>query len=204
MNLHSNSSDLLRSILLSLSALLLGFGGAASAQPADRNLPPGAGVSAAAATARTENTNDNSALAKAKLLARTGNILAAEREMTANSRFREGTSEWYVDAGEKLSRLAGEVARTGERASVSALANNALQHLEKADTPNLSKARRAAIKQAAGRIHEELRGDYASALSSYGAAVKENPADKTAVAAFERLREADARLRARVQANRKQ
>lgn len=158
------------------------------------------GVAAARANEKEDSAR---AEAAAKQLAKTGNVAGAEKVLTDRSKFKAGSTEWHRDAAQNVAKLADDLAREGQRTAVSALAASALQHLASADSPALSKPRRAALKVSAARVHEELRGDYAAAIAGYADAVSLDPTDRVAQEAHERLKAADDKLRGRIQAKRK-
>jgi tetratricopeptide (TPR) repeat protein len=137
---------------------------------------------------------------QAKSLVRAGNIPAAEKLLTDQNKYRISTPEWRMESAQRLIGLASEVSREGSPAAARQLADSALQHYNQAAAVAKTDKKRAAAKAGSGYIYERFKGDPMAALAAYQAAHQLNPSDVAIREAAQRLTNADAKLRARIQA----
>lgn len=137
---------------------------------------------------QARKTAHRQAVAEAKDLAARGNLDAAEQALGAVNPAPRDSALWHFDLAQRLTLLAGNLARSGQTAEARATAQRALRSLEKADAlasePNL----RAGIRQQTGFIQERYVGDLAAAKTAYRAAAQIAPNDR---ALKERLKRID-------------
>ncbi len=175
------------------AAAYLGFAQVLSlAQPSNAANPPGQVASASA-------QNPSFAMLEAKALASVGNVVGAEQRLILLNGAAPNTPGWYLETSQRLIHLGGNLRRESPN-RVAAVMNQALRRLSEADSAAGSAGDRRAqanAKALTAFIHERYRGDRASALASYRAALQLDPNDRSSQEAVERLQLSEAILRAR-------
>jgi hypothetical protein len=112
------------------------------------------------------------AVQSARAAAQRNDPAAAEQLLTAANRAHPDTSWWHFETAQRLIQLAHDVPREGPRGNaIPALVTSALQHLAMAENATSDARHKSSIQSFAGLIYERFRGDHASALASYQAAV---------------------------------
>lgn len=144
---------------------------------------------------------EKAASGRAKDKVRNNDLAGAEEVFAAVNPFESGTGPWSMRAGHGWLGLAQEMSRERDLTKVPAAVTRALQHFDDAAARSRAKGDAAAessARMSAGFVHERFRGDPASALASYRAAVQANPSDRAAKEALVRMEKSLANLRARL------
>jgi len=144
-------------------------------------------------------------LSDAKILVKGNDLSGAELKLTASNATAANTASWHQETSQKLLQLAESFSHDGDKTNAATVVTQTLQHLDSAATLAQSKSDFvgvASAKALAGFVHERYRGDTASAIASYQAALVATPKSKAIQEQLERLQRADALLRARIQAKR--
>jgi hypothetical protein len=146
------------------------------------------------------------ALEGAKAKIKNNDLSGAESILTATNPFAPNTANWHLDTSHSLMDLADQMSREANKKNVSAVVTQVLQHLDTCGTlarQSGDAQSQAQAKAAAGFIYERYRGDTASAIASYQAALQLQPNDKALQETLERLQKTDANLKARLQSRKR-
>lgn len=144
-------------------------------------------------------TTFQSVLTNAKTLAKGQNITAAENALTVFNVSKPNTASWHMETTQKLMQIAGDLAKEGGNgATVNAVAQQSLSHLQQASTLAKDAPTQAQSKAAAAFIYLRYLGDPTSAITYYQAAATLAPKDPAIQQALTRLQSADAKMRARI------
>lgn len=138
----------------------------------------------------------------AKTAAARGDFAAAARTLDDASSAPAGSAARSFETAQRLTLLAGNLARAGNGAGAQAAASTALRYLADAarrtDDPDL----KAAIQGQAGFLHERYLGDLSSAKAAYRAAAQLAPANASAVEKAEKFEAAAAESHRKAQSSR--
>lgn len=133
------------------------------------------------------------AFADSKNLYRQKDFVRADTVLNAANNKPAGSSQWYLESGYALSRLAFEFSYGGDAESAQAAALRALVALDQArqkSGPKDSPAELANIHELMGTLYERLLGDRVKAETNYATAVALAPKSGQAPALLEKLRAA--------------
>jgi hypothetical protein len=138
---------------------------------------------------------------EAKALAKSGSIDGAEAKLTELNLAIADSPAWQMETSQRLLQLASTLSRENSAAQASAVVGRALLRLTQANEKAVETANvggRAQVAMLSGHLHERFRGDSASAIASYKAALALEPKNRAAKEALERLQRSEAVLRARI------
>ncbi len=135
-------------------------------------------------------TVERGKVSDAKVLAKSGNVAAAETAVATLNRAKPNTTEWHLETAQRLVQTAEQLARDGDGAQVEKLVRRALQQLSQAMAKAKDDASRAAVRSLEGFLQERYLADNDAAAMAYEAAAKLAPAEaKGAGEAAERLKQ---------------
>lgn len=141
------------------------------------------------AEALAELQQSRELLAQASVAAKSGNAAAAENAVVALNRAPTGSSEWHVEAAQRLIHLAESIAKQGKAQQSEALIQRGLGHLEGAEKLATRAEQKARIMAFTAYIYERFIGDLEKAAECHQAALEYSPTGSAASKeALERLK----------------
>lgn len=139
---------------------------------------------------------------QAKSSAARGDFASAARTLDDLSAAPAGSAERSFETAQRLTLLAGNLARAGNGAGAQTAASTALQYLADAARRTNDPDLKAAIQGQAGFLHERYLGDLASAKAAYRAAAQLTPTNAAALEKAEKFEAVDAESRRKAQPSR--
>ena len=144
--------------------------------------------------------SSSKSLNEAKMQVVIGDTPGAVRKLATQNISKTDTADWHLETTQRLIEMAGRFSLEGNIRDSKAVVTESLRQLDQAATRaknDKDLAAEARAHSAAGAIQDRYRGDPVSAIGSYQAALRANPADKGAKEALERLQKSYANVLAR-------